>query len=86
MRTDIPFRDILCDTSKVSDGCGSADLSRLRQALGYWAPEVRESWFWYGQGSIIGYLDILNIYFKDNIKVRSVYKNFMDEYYKSTKL
>ena len=79
-----PYSKIIRDTRAVSNGRGDADLSRLCVALGYWAPEMIEYWFWYGHGGVWGYLDILNNYFKENKDVRSVYTNFMHKYYKRT--
>ena len=78
------FVIILDKTSAVSEGVGHGDISRLRQALGYWAPELVEQRFWYGAGSTLGYLDILNTYFQDNDSVRTIYNNFMNTMYKST--
>ena len=78
-----PFFKIIHETSRVSNGLGSAELSRLNKSLSYWAPEIREHCFWYGQGGVWGYLDILNNYFKDNREVYGIYRNFVDEYYKT---
>lgn len=78
----IPFGRIIMSTLSESRGVGEADLCRLSQAVGYWAPEVKESWFWYGHGGILGYLDILNNNFRDNSKVRSIYTEFLEKYYK----
>lgn len=78
----IPFCRIINNTLNESRGVGAADLCRLRQAVGYWAPEVKESWFWYGHGGILGYLDILNNNFRDNSNVRSIYTEFLEKYYK----
>ncbi len=78
----IPFGRIISETLNETRGTGAADLCRLSQAVGYWAPEVKESWFWYGHGGILGYLDILNNYFRDNRKVRSIYTEFLEKYYK----
>ena len=82
----IPFGRFICETLEVAEGEGVADLSRLIQAVGYWAPEVKESWFWYGHGGILGYLDILNIYFQNNRKVRDIYTGFLEEYYKDKRV
>lgn len=78
----IPFGRIINETLQVAGDDGSADLCRLYQAVGYWAPEVKESWFWYGRGGVLGYLDILNNYFRKNEKVRSVYMQVLEKYYK----
>ena len=86
MGTKIPFRKILEDTMEVSGGIGMADIRRLHEAVRYWAPEVRERWFWYGHCGVVGYLDILNNYFHDNDDVRCVYSNFMNEHYKIRKV
>ena len=85
-QTMIPLLRIINATLEESHGDGVADLCRLKQAVGYWAPEVKESWFWYGHGGIVGYLDILNTYFKDNRKVRNIYTAFVEEYYKDTRV
>lgn len=77
----IPFGRFISETLEVAEGEGVADLSRLIQAVGYWAPEVKESWFWYGHGGVMGYLDILNNYFQNNRKVRDIYTRFLEEYY-----
>ena len=82
IQTMIPFGRVINETLSESRGVGEADLCRLSQAVGYWAPEVKESWFWYGHGGIVGYLDILNNYFRDNSKVRSIYRKFLETYYK----
>lgn len=81
-----PFHKILQETHRVANGLGAAELNRLNQALGYWAPEMREHCFWYGSGSVWGYLDILNNYFQDNKQVYNIYNDFMDTYYIRTKL
>lgn len=81
-QTMVPFGRIINETLEVAGGEGVADLCRLNEAVGYWAPEVKESWFWYGHGAILGYLDILNAYFQHNRKVRDIYTGFMEEYYK----
>ena len=78
----IPFGRIINETLEVAGGEGVADLCRLKQAVGYWAPEVKESWFWYGRGGVLGYLDILNAYFQNNRQVRDIYTEFLEEYYK----
>jgi len=78
------FQKILQDTHRVSNGVGHAEIARLNQALSYWAPEMREHCFWYGNGSVWGYLDILNNYFQDNKEVYTIYSDFMNTYYKST--
>ena len=77
----IPFGRFINETLEVAEGEGVADLCRLKQAVGYWAPEVKESWFWYGHGGVMGYLDILNNYFQNNRKVRDIYIGFLEEYY-----
>lgn len=82
----IPFARIIQNTIIESQGVGVADLNRLNQAMGYWAPEVKERWFWYGHGGILGYLDILNGYFRENKKVRDIYCNFVHSYYKGKKI
>jgi len=79
-----PFHKILEETQRVSNGLGDAEIARLNQALGYWAPERTEQFFWYGNGSVWGYLDILNNYFQDNKEVYTIYSDFMNTYYKST--
>ena len=80
------FAKFIHDTLIVAQGVGVADLNRLNQAMGYWAPEVKESWFWYGHGGILGYLDILNIYFRENKQVYNIYNDLMDTHYKRTEL
>ena len=80
-----PFQKILHETQCAADGLGMAELSRLNESLRYWAPEMKEHCFWYGQGNVWGYLDILNNYFQDNTEVRRVYKKFMDDYYANSK-
>ena len=82
----IPFGRFISETLEVAEGEGVADLSRLIQAVGYWAPEVKESWFWYGHGGVMGYLDILNNYFQNNRKVRDIYTRFLEEYYKDKRV
>lgn len=79
-----PFSKIIQDTFAVSNGVAGAELSRLNTAMSYWAPEMREHCFWYGRGSVWGYLDILNNYFQDNDKVFNIYTDFMNEHYKSS--
>lgn len=76
------FTNIINQTIRASEGIGVADLQRLNQAIGYWAPEMKESWFWYGHGSVVGYLDILNNNFQDNRAVRDIYTRFLHENYK----
>ena len=78
----IPFTKIINETLEVAEGNGVADLNRLKQAMGYWAPEVKESWFWYGHGGVLGYLDILNAYFGENKRVRNIYTGFLETHYK----
>jgi len=78
------FHNILEKTKCVSNGVGHAEIARLRQALFYWAPERTEQFFWHGNGSVWGYLDILNNYFQDNKEVYAIYSDFMNTYYKST--
>tara|TARA_B110000858_G_scaffold77533_1_gene89886 strand:- start:9426 stop:9686 length:261 start_codon:yes stop_codon:yes gene_type:complete len=80
----IPFGRIISETLDEAGGEGVADLCRLSQAVGYWAPEVKESWFWYGHGGVLGYLDILNNNFQNNRRVRDIYTGFLEEYYKDT--
>jgi len=75
------YQTIIQDTLEEAHGEGVADLCRLNQAVGYWAPEVKESWFWYGRGAISGYLDILNHNFQGNRAVRSLYTNFLETHY-----
>lgn len=82
----IPFTRVIQKTLMESEGIAVADLNRLNQAMGYWAPGVKESWFWYGHGAILGYLDILNGYFRENKKVRDIYSNFVYSYYKGKKI
>ena len=77
-----PFHKILEETRRVSNGVGHAELSRLSSAMKYWAPETRERWFWSGNGSTWGYLDILNNYFQENTEVYAIYSDFMNTYYK----
>ena len=81
-----PFHEILQETHRVANGLGAAELSRLNTAMGYWAPEMREHCFWYGSGTVWGYLDILNNYFQDNKQVYNIYNDFMDTYYKRTRI
>lgn len=81
----IPFTKIIRDTLIEAQGVGVADLNRLKQAMGYWAPEVKESWFWYGHGGVLGYLDILNSNFQDNKAVRNIYTKFIYKHYKHKK-
>ena len=80
------FVNVIVDTYRASNGLGVAELHRLNRALGYWAPEMREHCFWYGQGAVWGYLDILNNYFQDNEEVKRIYNNFMNENYKPKKI
>mgnify|MGYP001458819590 CR=1 FL=1 len=82
----IPFTRIIQETLTEAQGVGVSDLCRLNQAMGYWAPEVKESWFWYGHGAILGYLDILNGFFRENKKVRDIYSKFLEEYYKDNNM
>jgi hypothetical protein len=82
----IPFSRIIDETLAQARGGGVADLCRLKQAVGYWAPEVKENWFWYGHGGILGYQDILNIYFKDNREIRGIYTGFLEAYYKDNRV
>ena len=79
----IPFGRIISETFQVAEGEGVADLCRLNEAMAYWAPEVKESWFWYGHGGVLGYLDILNNNFGENKRVRNIYTGFLEEYYKN---
>ena len=81
-----PFHKILEETHRVANGLGDAELSRLNTAMGYCAPEMREHCFWYGHGGVWGYLDILNNYFQDNDEVYNIYNDFMNTYYKRTKI
>ena len=81
-----PFHQILQQTHTVANGVGIAELSRLNEAIRYWAPEMREHCFWYGHGCVWGYLDILNNLFQDNKEVYDIYNDFMDTYYKRTKI
>ena len=76
------FNQVLGRTINVANGVGQAELSRLNTAMIHWAPELRERCFWYGNGSVWGYLDILNNYFKDNNEVYNIYIDFMNTYYK----
>jgi hypothetical protein len=74
------YFDVLVKTLDIVQGSGKAELTRLLESLGYWAPEVRQKWFWYGQGTIMGYLDILNNYYQDNEDVRQLYKTFKETF------
>ena len=76
------FHTVINDTLREADGQGVSDLCRLNQALGYWAPEVKESWFWFGHGGILGYQDILNSFFTENQRVRDIYTKFLATHYK----
>ena len=76
------FHNILEKTKRVSNGVGHAEIARLNSALYYWAPERTEQFFWHGNGSVWGYLDILNNYFQDNTEVYAIYSDFMNTYYK----
>ena len=76
-----PFHQILQQTHTVANGVGYAELSRLNEAIRYWAPEMREHCFWYGHGCVWGYLDILNNFFQDNKEVYDIYNDFMDTFY-----
>ena len=76
------FNQVLDRTINVANGVGVAELSRLNTAMIHWAPEIRERHFWHGTGSVWGYLDILNNYFKDNNEVYTIYNDFMNTYYK----
>jgi hypothetical protein len=76
------FHTVINDTLGEAEGEGVADLCRLNEAMGYWAPEVRESRFWFGHGGILGYQDILNSFFSENQRVRAIYRNFLETHYK----
>ena len=78
-----PFFQILQKTRKVANGVGLAEINRLNQNMGYWAPEIREHYFWFGHGGVWGYLDILNNYFQDNDEVYDIYNDFIKEHYKT---
>lgn len=76
------YHTIIHDTLEKAQGEGVADLCRLQQAVRCWAPEVKERWFWYGHGGVMGYLDILNGFFRENKKVRVIYTTFLETHYK----
>ena len=79
------FLEVIDDLLSICDNqpleCGRADLLRLRQAFGYWAPEIRETRFWYGTGRLLGIVDICNAHFTENNEVRARMNKFTDEHY-----
>ena len=74
-----PYHTILIDTLSLVDDTGRPELLRLCESMGYWAPEVREYLFWHGHGGVMGYIDILNNFFRDNVRVRQLYNKFMSD-------
>lgn len=60
----------VCERKNMARGVN--DLYNLRKNMIYWAPEVLDHNFWYGNGSVSGILDICNANYQDVPEIKDI--------------